>query len=70
MIIGHIGQLLLDKLSNIYWTESKVSNEYLTLDPPNISQFNIPWTICPRYKTYVNNEDLSHCQKIIGYIVQ
>ena len=55
MVIGHIVQWLLDKLSNKYRTESKVSKEYSTLGPPNIGQFNIPWTMFSRYIRYIKN---------------
>ena len=42
MTAGQNVQSLLDKMSNIYQTESKKC-------PPNIGQFNTQWGMSPRY---------------------
>ena len=61
IINGYIAQLLLDRLSNQYWTQCPmiiwqidqcVLNKFQINIGQNIGQLNLPWTIRPRYTRF------------------
>ena len=78
MIIGLIAQILLDTLSNQYWTQCPMIISHIDqclLDKfqinigQNIGQLNLPWTIRPRYTRFdiLSNDLWTHYPMTIYY---
>ena len=78
MIIGLIAQILLDTLSNQYWTQCPMIISHIDqclLDKfqinigQNIGQLNLPWTIRPRYTRFdiLSNDFWTHYPMTIYY---